>query len=230
METLEITAPDDLHLHVRDGDMLKAVLPHTTRIFSRFQWCFCMTLFVLVRTYLARVRGMRRVVRAHVYLDRCRVFLCHMKIFAALVLLRVDCILLKAQGHHYAESRAACQHCTAGQGVQRAGHGSGKPPKEQCTHSNQIHTHDAYSTLACAYAWTDAGAGTHTGTRTHTRIRIRIRTCTHTYALAHIHSLHRRTLSRSRRPSTYVRPFFPTQFLYLLSITILCICMYCTYL
>jgi dihydroorotase len=35
MQTLEITAPDDLHLHVRDGDMLKAVLPHTTRIFRR---------------------------------------------------------------------------------------------------------------------------------------------------------------------------------------------------
>jgi len=35
MTTLEITAPDDLHLHVRDGNMLKAVLPHTTRIFRR---------------------------------------------------------------------------------------------------------------------------------------------------------------------------------------------------
>ena len=35
MTTFEITAPDDLHLHVRDGNMLKAVLPHTTRIFRR---------------------------------------------------------------------------------------------------------------------------------------------------------------------------------------------------
>mmetsp|Transcript_27301 Transcript_27301/g.64798 ORF Transcript_27301/g.64798 Transcript_27301/m.64798 type:complete len:357 (+) Transcript_27301:79-1149(+) len=32
---LEITAPDDFHLHVRDGDMLKAVLPHTARLFQR---------------------------------------------------------------------------------------------------------------------------------------------------------------------------------------------------
>lgn len=32
---LEITVPDDMHLHVRDGAMLKAVLPHTTRIFDR---------------------------------------------------------------------------------------------------------------------------------------------------------------------------------------------------
>ena len=188
-----------------------------------------MTLFVLVRTYLARVRGMRRVVRAHVYLDRCRVFLCHMKIFAALVLLRVDCILLHRAiimpnlvppvstvqlAKEYRERVMAAV----------------SPPKSSA-HTVIKYTPTTHTrTLACVYAWTDAGAGTHTGTRTHTRISIRIRTCTHTYALAHIHSLHRRTLSRSRRPSTYVRPFFPTQSLYLLSITILCICMYCTYL
>mmetsp|Transcript_63087 Transcript_63087/g.131131 ORF Transcript_63087/g.131131 Transcript_63087/m.131131 type:complete len:354 (+) Transcript_63087:94-1155(+) len=35
MNELEITAPDDFHLHVRDGEMLKTVLPHTARIFQR---------------------------------------------------------------------------------------------------------------------------------------------------------------------------------------------------
>ena len=35
MQTLTITRPDDWHLHVRDGDVLKAVLPHTVRQFSR---------------------------------------------------------------------------------------------------------------------------------------------------------------------------------------------------
>lgn len=39
VQALEITAPDDLHLHVRDGNMLKAVLPHTTRIFRRCDGC-----------------------------------------------------------------------------------------------------------------------------------------------------------------------------------------------
>lgn len=33
--TLTITRPDDWHLHVRDGDMLRAVLPHTARQFAR---------------------------------------------------------------------------------------------------------------------------------------------------------------------------------------------------
>ncbi|EAZ89177.1 dihydroorotase [Crocosphaera chwakensis] len=35
MEKLTITQPDDWHLHVRDGAMLKAVLPHTVRQFPR---------------------------------------------------------------------------------------------------------------------------------------------------------------------------------------------------
>ena len=35
MQKLTITRPDDWHLHVRDGEMLKAVLPHTVRQFSR---------------------------------------------------------------------------------------------------------------------------------------------------------------------------------------------------
>lgn len=33
--TLTITTPDDWHLHVRDGAMLKSVLPHTARQFQR---------------------------------------------------------------------------------------------------------------------------------------------------------------------------------------------------
>ena len=32
---LTLTRPDDWHLHVRDGDLLKAVLPHTVRQFAR---------------------------------------------------------------------------------------------------------------------------------------------------------------------------------------------------
>lgn len=35
MDTLRITRPDDWHLHVRDGDMLDAVLPHSARQFGR---------------------------------------------------------------------------------------------------------------------------------------------------------------------------------------------------
>ena len=35
MRKLTITQPDDWHLHVRDGSVLKAVLPHTVRQFSR---------------------------------------------------------------------------------------------------------------------------------------------------------------------------------------------------
>lgn len=35
MEKLSITRPDDWHLHVRDGEALKAVLPHTARQFAR---------------------------------------------------------------------------------------------------------------------------------------------------------------------------------------------------
>ena len=35
MNDLTITRPDDWHLHVRDGDALKAVLPHTARQFAR---------------------------------------------------------------------------------------------------------------------------------------------------------------------------------------------------
>ena len=35
METLTITRPDDCHLHVRNGAILKTVLPHTARQFAR---------------------------------------------------------------------------------------------------------------------------------------------------------------------------------------------------
>ncbi|WP_035991535.1 dihydroorotase [Leptolyngbya sp. KIOST-1] len=35
METLTLTRPDDWHLHLRDGEVLKAVLPHTVRQFAR---------------------------------------------------------------------------------------------------------------------------------------------------------------------------------------------------
>lgn len=35
MQTLTITRPDDWHLHLRDGDALKAVLPDTARRFAR---------------------------------------------------------------------------------------------------------------------------------------------------------------------------------------------------
>ncbi|MGD1982413.1 MAG: dihydroorotase [Chromatiaceae bacterium] len=35
MDTLTITRPDDWHLHLRDGDMLAAVLPDTARRFAR---------------------------------------------------------------------------------------------------------------------------------------------------------------------------------------------------
>ena len=34
-QSLTITRPDDWHLHLRDGDALKAVLPHTARQFAR---------------------------------------------------------------------------------------------------------------------------------------------------------------------------------------------------
>ena len=33
--TLSLTRPDDWHLHLRDGDALRAVLPHTARQFAR---------------------------------------------------------------------------------------------------------------------------------------------------------------------------------------------------
>lgn len=35
MDTITLTRPDDWHLHLRDGDALKAVLPHTARQFAR---------------------------------------------------------------------------------------------------------------------------------------------------------------------------------------------------
>lgn len=35
MNELVITRPDDWHLHIRDGEMLKAVLPETSKIFGR---------------------------------------------------------------------------------------------------------------------------------------------------------------------------------------------------
>lgn len=34
-DVLTITRPDDWHLHVRDGDMMAAVLPHTAATFGR---------------------------------------------------------------------------------------------------------------------------------------------------------------------------------------------------
>ncbi|MEL6814211.1 MAG: amidohydrolase family protein, partial [Cyanobacteria bacterium J06598_3] len=35
MQELTLTRPDDWHLHLRDGEALKAVLPHTVRQFAR---------------------------------------------------------------------------------------------------------------------------------------------------------------------------------------------------
>lgn len=35
INSLTMTRPDDLHLHLRDGEMLAAVLPHTARQFGR---------------------------------------------------------------------------------------------------------------------------------------------------------------------------------------------------
>jgi dihydroorotase len=35
LDTLTIRRPDDWHVHLRDGAMLKAVLPHTARVFAR---------------------------------------------------------------------------------------------------------------------------------------------------------------------------------------------------
>jgi len=35
MTSLTIRRPDDWHLHLRDGDMLKAVLPYSSRHFAR---------------------------------------------------------------------------------------------------------------------------------------------------------------------------------------------------
>ncbi len=34
-DTITIRRPDDWHVHLRDGDMLKAVLPYTARTFAR---------------------------------------------------------------------------------------------------------------------------------------------------------------------------------------------------
>jgi len=193
-----------------------------------------MSLFVLVRPYLARVRGMRIVVRTHVYLDRSRVILSrnvpHENICCSCLI--ESGLYSVAQGHYYAESRAACQHCTAGKGVQRAGHGRGKPPSKQCTHNNQILIPTMHTrTLVCTHTLTDEGAGTHTiaHTHKHTHTYSYAYTHAHTHKLPHIHLLHRRTLSRSRWPSTYMRIYSTKLYLYLLSISILCICMYVSY-
>ena len=35
MNELTITKPDDWHLHLRDGEALRAVLPHSARRFAR---------------------------------------------------------------------------------------------------------------------------------------------------------------------------------------------------
>ena len=35
MNAIELRRPDDWHLHLRDGDMLRAVLPWTVRQFAR---------------------------------------------------------------------------------------------------------------------------------------------------------------------------------------------------
>jgi dihydroorotase len=34
-QTLTITTPDDWHLHVRDGDNMRSVVPHTAAHFAR---------------------------------------------------------------------------------------------------------------------------------------------------------------------------------------------------
>ena len=35
IDRIELTRPDDWHLHLRDGEYLPAVLPHTVRQFAR---------------------------------------------------------------------------------------------------------------------------------------------------------------------------------------------------
>ena len=35
MQSITLTQPDDLHLHVREGDALKSVVPHTAKQFAR---------------------------------------------------------------------------------------------------------------------------------------------------------------------------------------------------
>jgi dihydroorotase len=35
MQSLTIRRPDDWHVHLRDGDMLARVVPHTARQFAR---------------------------------------------------------------------------------------------------------------------------------------------------------------------------------------------------
>ncbi len=35
MQSIKITTPDDLHLHVRDGELMRLVVPHTARRFAR---------------------------------------------------------------------------------------------------------------------------------------------------------------------------------------------------
>ena len=35
MDTLTITRPDDWHLHVRDGEAMRSVVPHTAAQFGR---------------------------------------------------------------------------------------------------------------------------------------------------------------------------------------------------
>ena len=35
MNSITLTRPDDWHLHVRDGDVLSTVVPHTARQFGR---------------------------------------------------------------------------------------------------------------------------------------------------------------------------------------------------
>jgi dihydroorotase len=35
VDTIEISTPDDFHLHLRDGEMLKGLVPHTVKQFAR---------------------------------------------------------------------------------------------------------------------------------------------------------------------------------------------------
>ncbi len=35
MQSIKITTPDDFHLHVRDGELMRLVVPHTARRFAR---------------------------------------------------------------------------------------------------------------------------------------------------------------------------------------------------
>ena len=62
--TLTIRRPDDWHVHLRDGDMLKGVLPYTARQFARAivlpNLSLPMTDVVGVNAYRDRILAARR--------------------------------------------------------------------------------------------------------------------------------------------------------------------------